>query len=165
MYLLTFKLSILVLTISRVVHAQLRFPCSQLVTERLDPVRSFNVTMDPSNDLPGLSTCTSCRFVEDKSNYWTAVMYFKHLNGSFIRASKISAQIESTVPQMANHNTGPGVQHGGMTVYYFQPREPTKDLNIVAFRKVPAFISSIKRGRLSPPLGIPHASRKPDEAD
>lgn len=22
---------------------------------------------------------------------------------------------------MANHNTGPGIQDGGMTVYYFQP--------------------------------------------
>ncbi|RXW18784.1 hypothetical protein EST38_g7070 [Candolleomyces aberdarensis] len=122
------------------VYAQLRFPCSQLVTERLDPLvtpgevsphlhqivggNAFNITMDPENDLPGLSTCTTCRFVEDKSNYWTAVMYFKHPNGSFIR-----------VPQMANHNTGPGIQDGGMTVYYFQPRAPTSNLNIVAFRK------------------------------
>ncbi|TEB26174.1 hypothetical protein FA13DRAFT_1094996 [Coprinellus micaceus] len=66
--------------------------------------------MDPSLDLPNLASCTTCRFVEDKSNYWTAVMYFKHRNGSYIR-----------VPQMANHNTGPGLQDGGMTVYYFQP--------------------------------------------
>ncbi|TEB29157.1 hypothetical protein FA13DRAFT_664357 [Coprinellus micaceus] len=80
--------------------------------------------MHPDNDLPAMSSCTTCRFVEDKSNYWTAVMYFKHPNGSFIR-----------VPQMANHNTGPGLQNGGMTVYYFQPRAPTKNLDIVAFRK------------------------------
>ncbi|KAF6751933.1 hypothetical protein DFP72DRAFT_991213 [Ephemerocybe angulata] len=66
--------------------------------------------MDPSLDLPTIATCTTCRFVEDKSNYWTAVMYFRHRNGSYIR-----------VPQMANHNTGPGLQDGGMTVYYFQP--------------------------------------------
>lgn len=37
---------------------------------------------------------------------------------------------------MANHNTGPGLQAGGMTVYYFQPSPPTKDLNITAFAKV-----------------------------
>ncbi|CAA7270298.1 unnamed protein product [Cyclocybe aegerita] len=66
--------------------------------------------MHPDNDLPKLASCTTCRFVEDKSNYWTAVMYFQHQNGSYSR-----------VPQMANHNTGPGLQSGGMTVYYFQP--------------------------------------------
>lgn len=41
--------------------------------------------MDPSLDLPKLASCTTCRFVEDKSNYWTAVMYYKHKNGSYIR--------------------------------------------------------------------------------
>ncbi|KAF9522946.1 hypothetical protein CPB83DRAFT_915393 [Crepidotus variabilis] len=69
-----------------------------------------NLTIDPSKDLPNLATCTTCRFKEDKSNYWTAVLYFKHPNGSYIR-----------VNQMANHNTGPGLQTGGITVYYFQP--------------------------------------------
>ncbi|KAF9522184.1 hypothetical protein CPB83DRAFT_899858 [Crepidotus variabilis] len=67
--------------------------------------------MDTNHDFPQ-STCTTCRFKEDKSNYWTAVLYFKHPNGSFIR-----------VNQMANHNSGPGLQSGGMTVYYFQPTE------------------------------------------
>ncbi|TFK20575.1 hypothetical protein FA15DRAFT_689082 [Coprinopsis marcescibilis] len=66
--------------------------------------------MDLNNDISKIATCTTCRFVEDKSNYWTAVMFFKHPNGSYIR-----------VPQMANHNTGPGLQDGGMTIYYFQP--------------------------------------------
>ena len=38
---------------------------------------------------------------------------------------------------MANHNTGsPGIVSGGMTIYYFQPQPPTKDLNVVAFAKV-----------------------------
>lgn len=108
------------------VLALLRFPCSQLVTERLDPLvtpgqvsphlhqiiggNAFNLSMDMRNDISKIATCTTCRFVEDKSNYWTAVMFFKHPNGSYIR-----------VPQMANHNTGPGLQDGGMTVYYFQP--------------------------------------------
>ncbi|KAF6764866.1 WSC domain-containing protein [Ephemerocybe angulata] len=92
-------------------YAMLRFPCSQLVTERFDPLvtpgqvsphvhqivggNAFNLTMDPSLDLPNLATCTTCRFKEDKSNYWTAVMYFKHENGSFMR-----------VPQIPNHFTG-----------------------------------------------------------
>ncbi|KAJ3502847.1 hypothetical protein NLJ89_g8703 [Agrocybe chaxingu] len=108
------------------VHALIRFGCSQLITERFDPLvtpgevsphvhqiiggNAFNLTMHPDNDLPKLASCTTCRFVEDKSNYWTAVMYFQHQNGSYSR-----------VPQMANHNTGPGLQSGGMTVYYFQP--------------------------------------------
>lgn len=48
---------------------------------------------------------------------------------------------------MANHNTGPGLQNGGMTVYYFQPRAPTKNLNIVAFRKVLTDSSSLSRSR------------------
>jgi hypothetical protein len=47
----------------------------------------FNLTMDASLDLPELSTCTTCRFKEDFSNYWTAVMYFKHPNGSYFRVS------------------------------------------------------------------------------
>ncbi|EAU82519.2 hypothetical protein CC1G_12256 [Coprinopsis cinerea okayama7 len=73
-------------------HALLRIPCAQLVTERFDP---FNLTMDPDLDIENVATCTTCRFKEDKSNYWTAVMYFKHANGSFMR-----------VPQIANHFTG-----------------------------------------------------------
>jgi hypothetical protein len=76
--------------------------------------------MDPSLDLPNIATCTTCRFKENKSNYWTAVMYFKHLNGSFIR-----------VPQIENHVTG--FPNGGMTVYYIQP--PT-DEKVTAFPKV-----------------------------
>ncbi|TEB27766.1 hypothetical protein FA13DRAFT_856259 [Coprinellus micaceus] len=121
------------------VYGLIRFPCSQLVTERFDPLvtpgevsphvhqivggNAFNLTMDPAaGDISKLATCTTCRFKEDKSNYWTAVLYFKHPNGSYIR-----------VPQMANHGTGPGIQAGGMTVYYFQPRAPTKNLDIVPF--------------------------------
>lgn len=34
---------------------------------------------------------------------------------------------------MANHNTGPGLQDGGMTIYYFQPPNNQKT---VAFGKV-----------------------------
>ncbi|KAJ2913869.1 hypothetical protein MD484_g6536, partial [Candolleomyces efflorescens] len=116
----------------------LRFPCSQLVTERLDPLvtpgqisphlhqiiggNAFNITMNPSIDIATTSTCTTCRFKEDKSNYWTMVMYFKARNGSFIR-----------VPQRAND--GVGSPNGGMTVYYIRPRPPTKDLSVTVFPK------------------------------
>tara|TARA_R110002003_G_scaffold645_4_gene20936 strand:+ start:2054 stop:2356 length:303 start_codon:yes stop_codon:yes gene_type:complete len=79
----------------------LRFACSQLVVERTDPLvnpgmkytphlhqivggDSFNVTMDPSQDPAQLSKCTSCSFVQDKSNYWTAVMFFKAQNGTYM---------------------------------------------------------------------------------
>ncbi|RXW20562.1 hypothetical protein EST38_g5294 [Candolleomyces aberdarensis] len=45
--------------------------------------------MDPKIDIAKTSTCTSCRFKEDKSNYWTAVLYFKHTNGSYIRGFRM----------------------------------------------------------------------------
>ncbi|KAJ3532152.1 hypothetical protein NMY22_g7858 [Coprinellus aureogranulatus] len=119
-------------------RAFIRFGCSNLVTERFDPLvtpgqvsphlhqvvggNAFNLSMDEGVDISKQASCTTCRFKEDKSNYWTAVLYFRHRNGSYMR-----------VPQMSNHNTGPGLQSGGMTVYYFQPRAPTKNLNITAF--------------------------------
>lgn len=71
-------------------------------------VYRFNLTMDPNLDIGSLATCTTCRFKEDKSNYWTAVMYFKHPNGTYFR-----------VPQIPNHFVG--TTNGGMTVYYVQP--------------------------------------------
>ncbi|CAA7262735.1 unnamed protein product [Cyclocybe aegerita] len=75
--------------------------------------------MDPDLDLPSLSTCTTCRFKEDLSNYWTAVLFFKHPNGSYIR-----------VPQMANQFIGS--PNGGMTVYYIQPMNNQR---VTAFKK------------------------------
>lgn len=104
----------------------LRFACSQLVVDRVDPLvdpgmiytphlhqivggNSFNVTMDPvTHDIPALSTCTSCTFKEDTSNYWTAVMFFKAKNGTYIR-----------VPQTGNGGPqGQLVNKGGLDVYY-----------------------------------------------
>ncbi len=72
--------------------------------------------MDPSNHDPhAMSTCTSCTYSEDFSNYWTASMYFKSPeNGSY-----------RLVPQMANYRNrnSPELlqQEGGLTVYYMQP--------------------------------------------
>ncbi len=116
----------------------LRFACSQLVVERLDPIgqpgslpsshlhqiaggNSFNVSMDPTaHDPPALSSCTSCTFSEDFSNYWTAVLYFRARNGTYKR-----------VPQMANQGL---TQSGGLTVYYIPPYDgKTK---VTAFKPV-----------------------------
>jgi hypothetical protein len=104
----------------------LRFACSQLVVDRVDPLvnpglkysphlhqivggNSFNITMDVStHDLPSKSTCTSCSFKEDLSNYWTAVMFFKSKNGTYKR-----------VPQTGNGGPqGKLINNGGLDVYY-----------------------------------------------
>jgi hypothetical protein len=103
----------------------LRFGCSQLTIDRIDPLvnpgsvpsphvhqivggNSFNASMDAaSHDLPAASTCTSCTFSEDFSNYWTAVLYFRARNGSFKR-----------VPQFESVGIK---QNGGVLVYYIPP--------------------------------------------
>ncbi|EMR64911.1 hypothetical protein UCREL1_8114 [Eutypa lata UCREL1] len=100
----------------------LRFSCSQLVVDRIDPLvnpgtipsphlhqivggNSFNASMDPTtHDLPTDSTCTSCTFSEDFSNYWTAVLYFRARNGTYKR-----------VPQFVSEGLR---ANGGITVYY-----------------------------------------------
>lgn len=97
----------------------------QLVVERLDPLvnpgvvgtphlhqivggNSFNASMTPVDFDPAAeSTCTSCTFAEDFSNYWTASMYFRAPNGTYRR-----------VPQYVNLGLG---GRGGMTVYYIPP--------------------------------------------
>ena len=59
----------------------------------------------PAHDIEKLSTCTSCQFTEDFSNYWTATIYFRARNGSYKR-----------VPQRPQGGME-GTQ-GGMVVYY-----------------------------------------------
>jgi hypothetical protein len=70
--------------------------------------------MDPMTiDPPKQSKCTSCKMVEDFSNYWTASIYFRSPeNGTFRR-----------VPQMANGMLNGTLleQEGGITVYYMRP--------------------------------------------
>lgn len=75
--------------------------------------------MDPENDMPSLSTCTTCTFSEDFSNYWTAVLYFRSRNGTYKR-----------VPQMGNEFLEQ--QNGGLTVYYIPPYDG--HTNVTAFR-------------------------------
>ncbi|PMD33886.1 hypothetical protein L207DRAFT_498428 [Hyaloscypha variabilis F] len=112
----------------------LRFGCSQIVVERLDPLVNPDQNPSPhvhqvvggnafapevpSTDVSGLANCTTCSFSEDFSNYWTANMYFKALNGTYKR-----------VPQIPNRgNTG---ESGGMTVYYTSPYDGSK---VTAFK-------------------------------
>jgi len=112
--------ALLFLALTPLSNALLRFQCSQLVVQRLDPLvdpglvpsshvhqivggNSFNATMDPKKDMPGESTCTTCSMAEDFSNYWTAVLYFRARNGTYKR-----------VPQMSQISGGVG----GITVYY-----------------------------------------------
>jgi hypothetical protein len=114
----------------------LRFQCSQLVVERLDPLvnpnvapsphlhqivggNSFTASMPPvTHDLANSSTCTSCTFSEDFSNYWTAVLYFRARNGTYKR-----------VPQF----TSEGLKgNGGITVYYIPDMD--NQTAVTAFR-------------------------------
>jgi hypothetical protein len=83
----------------------LRFGCSQIVIDRIDPLvnpdqmpsphlhqivggNAFNVSM-PNADIGELATCTTCSYDEDFSNYWTANMYFKARNGSYKRVPQV----------------------------------------------------------------------------
>lgn len=83
----------------------LRFGCSQLVIDRIDPLvnpgvlpsphmhqiiggNTFNVTM-PTDDIGELASCTTCSYSDDMSNYWTANMYFRARNGSYKRVPQI----------------------------------------------------------------------------
>ncbi|RYP11277.1 hypothetical protein DL765_007829 [Monosporascus sp. GIB2] len=121
-------------------RALIRFSCSQLVIDRLDPLvnpgvapsphlhqiiggNSFNQTMDPAKDMPGESTCTSCQFTEDLSNYWTAVLFFRARNGTYKRVPIIP-------------NIGFDGAEGGMTVYYMQNglADFQQDSKVTAFR-------------------------------
>lgn len=72
------------------VQAGLRFQCSTLTIQRLDPVvqpgsspsshvhhivggNAFNASM--TGDVATRATCTTCEMAEDFSNYWTAALY------------------------------------------------------------------------------------------
>ncbi|KAK1835016.1 hypothetical protein QBC39DRAFT_431308 [Podospora conica] len=113
----------LALALATPIQAALRFGCSTLTVQRLDPVvepgtvgtshlhhiiggNAFNATME--GDIGEKGTCTTCTFSEDFSNYWTAVLFLKAANGSYKR-----------VPIYQNTALPNGI-NGGMTVYYTQ---------------------------------------------
>ncbi|KAM7186217.1 protein of unknown function (DUF1996) domain containing protein [Naviculisporaceae sp. PSN 640] len=116
--------SLVALALASPAAALLRFGCSQLVVDRIDPLvnpgvapsphlhqiiggNSLNISMDPAVDIGETASCTTCQFTEDFSNYWTAVLFFQHRNGSFHRVPIIP-------------NAGFEGSKGGMTVYYMQ---------------------------------------------
>ena len=119
-------------------EAALRFGCSTVSIQRLDPIvepgrtpsahlhqivggNGFNASM--VGDIGNMASCTTCTFSEDFSNYWTAVMFFKHpTNGTFKR-----------VPIMQNTALPNGI-NGGMTVYYTQ-----RDFSSNGNQKITAF--------------------------
>ena len=175
--------------------ALMRFECSQLIIERIDPLvqpgiapsahlvrissstgytqgplvsrcssitsltcslqhqvaggNSFNVTMDPSNhDPPSLSTCTSCTYADDFSNYWTASLFFKAKNGSF-----------HLVPQATN--LGLKGKNGGLTVYYNSPYDgKTKVTAFKPVRNKKSLSVSLSYSNIR--TGFPHGSRRPN---
>jgi hypothetical protein len=108
----------------------LRFGCSQIVIERIDPLvnpgqvpsthihqivggNAFNATM-PSTDVSNAASCTTCSFTDDFSNYWTANLYFKARNGSYKRVPQIPNRL------LFNDKFTPAT-NGGVTVYYVSP--------------------------------------------
>jgi hypothetical protein len=121
----------------------IRFGCSQLVVDRLDPLvepanapsahlhqiiggNSFVPDMRPEvHDLPGMSTCTTCQPADDFSNYWTASLYFRARNGTYKRVRQIG-------------NAGFEGQNGGMTVYYMtgQLADYQQSSKVTAFQPV-----------------------------
>ncbi|RDL38145.1 Uncharacterized protein BP5553_05578 [Venustampulla echinocandica] len=114
--------------------AVLRFGCSEVVVERLDPLVNPGVNPSPHvhqvtggnafassvalSDVSQIANCTTCSFSEDLSNYWTANLYFKARNGSYKR-----------VPQIPNRFLDGEV--GGMTVYYTSAYDNSK---VTAFK-------------------------------
>jgi hypothetical protein len=83
----------------------LRFGCSQITVERLDPLvnpglfgtphmhqvvggNAFNASI-PSTDVSGIASCTTCGPADDLSNYWTANVYFKARNGTYKRVPQV----------------------------------------------------------------------------
>ncbi|KAL2125649.1 hypothetical protein VTJ04DRAFT_2014 [Mycothermus thermophilus] len=125
------KPALAALAASQLAWAQelMRFGCSQLTIDRIDPLvnpgsipsphmhqivggNSLNASMDPRELNPATaSTCTSCTYSEDLSNYWTANLYFRARNGTF-----------KMVPLFAN--LGLNVK-GGMTIYYIRGYQPS----------------------------------------
>ncbi|KAL2110448.1 hypothetical protein VUR80DRAFT_1163 [Thermomyces stellatus] len=85
--------------------AHLRFGCSQLTIERLDPLvnpgqaptphmrqviggNALNASI-PSEDISEIATCTTCGPADDFFNYWTANVYFRARNGTYKRVPQI----------------------------------------------------------------------------
>ncbi|KAI1115873.1 hypothetical protein F5Y14DRAFT_460054 [Nemania sp. NC0429] len=131
------------------VQAGLRFQCSTLTIQRLDPVvqpgsspsshvhhivggNAFNASM--TGDVASRATCTTCEMAEDFSNYWTAALYFKHpSNHSYHRVP--------VIPVNPGNLDGYYGTSGGLTVYYTQ-RDLTRDT--IAQNPVKSFLPGFR---------------------
>lgn len=108
-------------------NATMLLSCSQLVTERLDPLVNPG---DPQT--PHLhSSLHHVHFIEDISNYWTAVLYFKARNGTFKR-----------VPQKGNVRFE-SANGGGQTLFHTAYGGSGK-VNVTAFNPVFVCLSGIR---------------------
>jgi hypothetical protein len=115
----------------------------------LTPQDSFNASMHPTKDMPGESTCTSCQFAEDFSNYWTAILYFRAQNGTYKRVKNVGNN------QFRDAN-------GGLTVYYMQDAiyDPTQKSKVTAFKPVSRFQPPRALSmRFDTQIGFPHVHR------
>ncbi|KAI0856827.1 hypothetical protein F4860DRAFT_506475 [Xylaria cubensis] len=117
----------------------LRFGCSQVVIDRLDPLvnpgaipsphvhqivggNTFNASMT-TGDVSTAASCTTCAFSEDFSNYWTANLYFKARNGTYKRVPQGGAAYQ--------FNDNFSTQIGGGVLVYYVSAQPGK---ITAFK-------------------------------
>lgn len=117
----------------------LRFGCSKVVIDRLDPLvnpgsipsphmhqivggNAFNASMTTGDVAKGAS-CTTCAFSKDFSNYWTANLYFKARNGTYKRVQ------QTAHARQFNDDFSTKID-GGILVYYVSA-EPGK---ITAFK-------------------------------
>lgn len=139
--------SFLALAAANLATAQelMRFGCSQLTLDRVDPLvnpgqlpsphmhqiiggNSFNASMDPEDIDPARdATCTTCSFAEDFSNYWTPNLYFRARNGTY-----------KNVPIFAN--LGLGQIQEGMTVYYIRGYRGTDTVTTFQPVRTPALL-------------------------
>ncbi|KAK0119692.1 hypothetical protein ONS95_011128 [Cadophora gregata] len=96
--------------------------------------------MAPSKDMPGESTCTTCSFSEDFSNYWTAVLYFRARNGTYKRVPQISQISGATA---------------GITVYYMQDAlyDQEQKSKVTAFKPVGRSLTTLLSQQTQPYLG------------
>lgn len=159
-----------ILALIALVEAGLRFPCSELTVQRLDPVvqpgvapsshvhhivggNAFNITM--TGDVGARATCTTCQMADDFSNYWTAALYFKHpTNGSYHRVPNIPVQ-----PLLG----GSDGAVGGLTVYYTQfdlSKDNLASQPITVFKPVSLLHNVAVQS--SDLLGFPYDRRQPD---
>ncbi|KAF2011584.1 hypothetical protein BU24DRAFT_486322 [Aaosphaeria arxii CBS 175.79] len=119
------RLNAIVLSLIAPSQAALRFGCSTVSIQRLDPLvepgntpsahvhqivggNAFNATMEVRLLYQSSRATLISNHTDDSTIDWTAVMFFKHTNGSYKR-----------VPIMQNAALPNGI-NGGMTIYYTQ---------------------------------------------